>query len=85
MHQGCVMFDRREELKDRVEARKHELLAKYNRLKADSRHEAAEARDRVKEQLDELEAHLKSGWNDVSDEVLMRLNKWLDKDRETRE
>ena len=49
------MLDKSDELRDRVEARKHELLAKYNELKADTRHEAAEARTRLKARLDEVE------------------------------
>ena len=73
------MPDKTEELRDRVEARKHELLAKYNELKADSRKEAAEARTRVKARLDELESHLKLGWTKVSDEVRTKLDRWLER------
>ena len=73
------MLGKSDELRDRIEARKHELLAKYNELKADSRHDAADARTRVKAKLDELELHLKSGWDKVSDDVRTRLNKWLDR------
>lgn len=68
-----------EELRDRVEARKHELLAKYNELKADSRKEAAEARTRLKAKLDELETHLKLGWAKVNDEVRTKLSQWLER------
>jgi hypothetical protein len=73
------MPDRSEELRDRIEARKHELLAKYNELKADTRRDAAEVRTRVKARLDELEVHLKNGWDKVSDDVRTKLNKWLDR------
>ena len=66
-------------LRDRVEARKHELLAKYNELKADSRKEALEARTRLKAKLDELEAHLKLGWAKVNDEVRTKLSQWLER------
>jgi predicted nucleotidyltransferase len=72
-------MDKSDELRDRVEARKHELLAKYNELKADTRKEALEARTRLKASLDELEAHLKVGWAKVSDEVRTKLNQWLDR------
>ncbi|HET7500406.1 MAG TPA: hypothetical protein VFK02_05360 [Kofleriaceae bacterium] len=68
-----------DELRDRVEARKHELLAKYNDLKADGRHEAAEARTRLKARLDELEVHLKSGWTKISDDVRLKLDRWLER------
>lgn len=73
------MLDKSDELRDRVEARKHELLAKYNELKADTRREATEARDRVKTRLDELEVQLKSGWTKVSDDVRAKLNQWLER------
>ncbi|HZJ62298.1 MAG TPA: hypothetical protein VFD36_02145 [Kofleriaceae bacterium] len=73
------MLDKSDELRDRVEARKHELLAKYNELKADGKRDAAQARDKVKAKLDELELHLKNGWTKVSDDVRTKLNKWLDR------
>jgi len=76
------MLGKSDELRDRIEARKHELLAKYNELKADSRRDAADARTRVKARLDELEAHLKNGWEKVSDDVRTKLNKWLDRREE---
>ena len=69
-----------DELKDRVEARKHELLAKFNELKADTRHETAAARTKLKGKLDELETHLKDGWDKVSDAVRSKLNQWLEPD-----
>ena len=72
-------MDKSDELRDRVEARKHELLAKYNELKADSRKEAMEATTRLKAKLDELEAHLKLGWAKVNDEVRTKLSQWLDR------
>jgi hypothetical protein len=76
------MLDKSDELRDRIEARKHELLAKYNELKADTRKEASQTRDRIKSRLDELELHLKSGWNKVNDDVRTKLNSWLERDKE---
>ncbi|HUJ57505.1 MAG TPA: hypothetical protein VLX92_03405 [Kofleriaceae bacterium] len=64
-------------LKDRVEARKHELLAKYNDLKADTRAEAAAQRVKLKHKLDELENHLKGGWDKVNASVKEKLDSWL--------
>ena len=72
------MLDKSDELKDRIEARKHELLAKYNELKADSRKEVGETRTKLKARLDELEAHLKLGWAKVNDDVRVKLNRWLE-------
>ena len=55
------MLGKSDELRDRIEARKHELLAKYNELKADSRRDAADARTRVKARLDELTHEYRMG------------------------
>jgi hypothetical protein len=71
------MLNKTDELKDRVEARKHELLSRFNDLKADSRADAAGERDRIKSKLDELEGSLKDGWDRVSDAVASKLNDWL--------
>lgn len=75
-----VMSEKTEELKDRVEAKKHKLLAKYNELKADTRKEAGEARNRVKARLDEIEESVKTGWDNMSDAAKTRLNQLLDKE-----
>jgi hypothetical protein len=72
----------KDELADRVQARKHELLSKYNELKADTRKEAGQKRDQIKAKLDDLEDAIKDGWEHMTDAVRGRLNKWLDKDRE---
>jgi hypothetical protein len=74
------MLDKSDELKDRVEARKHELLSKFNELKADTRAEAAKNRDKIKAKLDEIESDLKEGWDRMSDKVRAKLNSWLDRD-----
>jgi hypothetical protein len=77
---GLVMLSKHEELRDRVEARRHDLLKKFNELKADTRHEAIEARAKVKQKLDELELHLKGGWEKLSDSTRSKLDQWLGKD-----
>jgi hypothetical protein len=76
------MLRKSDELRDRIEARKHELLAKYNELKADTRRDTADTRTHVKAKLDELEDHLKNGWDKVSDDVRTKLNRWLDRREE---
>ena len=67
------------ELKDRIEAKKHELLARLSELKADSRAEAAEERDTIAKKLDQLGDSLRDGWDNVSDTVSAKLNDWLKK------
>lgn len=64
-------------LKDRVEARKHELLAKLNDLKADTKNQAGDAHTKVKHKLDELELYLKEGWDKVSEATRSKLDHWL--------
>lgn len=73
------MLERSDELRDRIEARKHELLAKYSELRASARHETLEARDRISAQLDEVERHLKNGWDKINDDVRTKLNQWLER------
>ena len=75
-----VMPEKTEELKNRVEAKKHKLLAKYNELKADTRQEAGEARNRVKARLDQLEESVKTGWDNMSDAAKTKLNQLLNED-----
>jgi hypothetical protein len=73
------MLNKSDELKDRIEARKHELMSKYNELKADTRKEAGAARDSIKARLAEVEDALKDGWDNVSDAVKTKLSGWLEK------
>ena len=73
------MITTADELKDRVEARRHQLMAKLSELKADTRHEAGEARDKIKQGLSDLEDTLRDGWDNVSDAVRTKLNGWLDR------
>jgi F0F1-type ATP synthase membrane subunit b/b' len=74
------MLDKSDELKDRVEAKRHELLSKYNELKADARQDVNEARKRLKARLDELDDTLKTGWTNMSETAKAKLNQWLDRD-----
>jgi hypothetical protein len=73
------MLKNTDELKNRVEARKHELMAKYNQAKADTRKEAATTRDHLKARLDEIEGALKDGWENLSESVAAKINSWLEK------
>jgi hypothetical protein len=65
------------ELKNRIEAKKHELLARYNELAADARAESVEQRTTIKRKLDELEEHVKEGWDKLTASVSAKLNDWL--------
>jgi hypothetical protein len=74
------MLGKSDELRDRVEARKHALLAKLSELKADAREGASDARSKLEHRLEELELHLKAGWAKVNAEARTKLNHWLERD-----
>lgn len=46
-------------------------------LEADARAAAREERSRVKNKLEELQRHLRSGWDKMTDKVEHKLNEWL--------
>ena len=69
------------DLESRVTARRAELIAKLVELKADTRREAIEARDKLKAKLSEL-AHIVKwgivdGWASLGDPVTHKLDQWL--------
>jgi len=74
------MLSNTEELKNRIKAKQHELEARFEELKADSRAEARKERDRVQSKLNELQEAIKDGWDNLSDRVSTRLNDWLNRD-----
>jgi hypothetical protein len=76
VHNG--MLTQSDQLKDRINARKHELLAKVAEMKADAREDAAASRDAMQAKLADLEDSLKDGWENMSEAVKTKLNKWLD-------
>jgi len=69
------MSTKSNELKDRIEAKKHELLSCLAELKADSRAEAREQSSKIKLRLDEVEDYIKEGW----DKANVKLSEWLNK------
>ena len=75
LQREVAMSNSTDELKNRIEAKKHELLARLNELKADSRAESREQSSKIKLRLDELEGHLKEGW----DKAAVKLNEWLNR------
>lgn len=78
------MVEKKDELKDRVEARKLELQAKFAELKADTRAEVRDTRDFVERKLNELSTHLQHGWDKANDSVREKLNNWLKEEPKTK-
>src|SRR5262245_40068230 len=68
---------RAEELKDRVEAKRHALREQLVALTADTRYEAVAARTRICRGLAEVESYLFNGWNNVSESVQAKLREWV--------
>jgi DNA anti-recombination protein RmuC len=68
------------ELKDRVEAYRHELMAKLATLKADTRHEATATRDKLQKGLKDLEETIKDGWDNMTAAAREKLNRLIEKD-----
>ena len=71
------MLKKTDELKDRVEAKRLHMQSKLAELMADTRHEARVARDKLKQDLDELELQIKKGWTNLSDSARAKLAEWL--------
>lgn len=70
-------MSQKEELKDRIQAKKKLLEAKLHELRADSRKNSRAAVADVERKLDDLNEALKKGWDNVSETVAKRVNKWL--------
>lgn len=66
-----------EELKHRIEAKKKELQAKMETAKADKHGQAAEQESNIKTKLNELEMHVKNGWENLTEATAAKLNDWL--------
>ena len=68
---------KKQELKDRVDARRAELKARISELKADGRAWAIDEKKNLEKTLSEIEAAVSKGWNDMSEAVATKLNKLL--------
>jgi hypothetical protein len=69
------------ELKLRVEARKKELEAQIAKFKADSMGRSNDTIENLQKKLNSLEADLKTGWENMSESIAGKLNRWLSDDK----
>lgn len=69
-----------DELRNRIESKKHEIQKKIADYKADSSSEKRERIETLQGRLEELEKHVSDGWNDISESVAGKLNEWLKDD-----
>ena len=65
------------ELKNRVEAKRHEIEAEIARLKADAEQDHRERIERLESRIQRLGDSLEDGWKNLSDSVVNKLNDWL--------
>jgi hypothetical protein len=69
------------DLEARVKVRRVALVARLRELREDTRHEAAEAGDKLKAKLSEVGHIIKEGvvdgWASISDTVKQKLERWL--------
>jgi hypothetical protein len=72
------MLSNTDQLKDRINVKKHQLLARLGELQADTRKEAAAARASVQRKLADLDDALGDGWDNLTEAAAKRLNEWLD-------
>ena len=73
-------MSQKEELKQRVEAKKLKLQAKIKDLQANA---SSDSRDEVRKlqiKLEELGESMKGGWEDLTEKVSGKLNQWLKDD-----
>jgi hypothetical protein len=66
-----------EELKHRILARKHELEAKLEHLKADTAAKSVEVRNSIQQDLDDLGSRIAEGWENLSESAINALNEWF--------
>ena len=69
------------ELKLRVEAKKKELEAQIAKFKADSLGNTNDAIESLQKRLNSLEGDLKHGWENMSESIASKLNRWLSDDK----
>ncbi|MBZ0252772.1 MAG: hypothetical protein K8I02_05470 [Candidatus Methylomirabilis sp.] len=70
-------MSQKDELKDRLLAKKKKLEAKLHEARADARKEGRESAKDIEKKLGEIDKTLKEGWDNLSESVMARINKWL--------
>lgn len=65
------------ELKHRVLAKRKELEAQLENLRADAAAKESEAKRGIQQRLSELDEAITDGWDDMKESTVDRLNEWL--------
>ncbi|MCA9529513.1 MAG: hypothetical protein KC543_05215 [Myxococcales bacterium] len=69
----------KEELKQRVIAKRKELEAQIARLRADSSEASRKEVERLQKQLNHARETIKQNWDKVTDDAAKKINEWLKK------
>jgi hypothetical protein len=77
---GRKIMSQKEELKNRVEAKKLRLQAKIKELQADASSTSRDEVNKLQTKLDGLSESVKDGWDDLTDAISGKLNEWLKDD-----
>lgn len=73
-------MNQKEELKARVTAKKKKLEAQLATLSADAGATARQERAKIEKKLAEIGDDLRSGWDELTEDVAAKLNRWLKDD-----
>lgn len=73
-------MSQKNELKNRVEAKKLKLQAKVKELRANASSDSREEIKKLEARLDDLSESVKDGWDDLTEKVSGKLNQWLKDD-----
>ena len=73
-------MSQKDELKNRVEAKKLKLQAKIKELQADASSASRDEAHKLQAKLDGLSESVKDGWDDLTDAISGKLNEWLKDD-----
>jgi hypothetical protein len=73
-------MSQKDELKNRVEAKKLRLQAKIKELQADASSTSRNEANKLQAKLDGLSESVKDGWDDLTDAISGKLNEWLKDD-----
>lgn len=70
-------MSRKEELRNRIDARMKQLRADLAAAKADAQGKSNDQVEKIEAKLQEANKVLKNGWENVSEDIAARLNKLL--------
>ncbi|MCC5824348.1 MAG: hypothetical protein LAT64_12130 [Phycisphaerales bacterium] len=71
------MDTRKQELKDRVEAKVKRVQARILELRADSAGKSREQATRLEEELTTVRSQVSEGYENLKDQTVEKLNQWL--------